>query len=265
MSEATDKLKLIGAQKIYEETHIALAYVKSIINEDFTTLNKVQFIGFISILEREYGLDLSTLKARGLSYFNDGKEEQEEEQGVFVVPQKKRKYTYVYIAVAAVALLVVAFNSNTQTKHTTHLDNKAIDSAKEVITPVPASVEKVTQKDENTTLEKTPEVVKEKEEVTPPKVVVEQSLKIIPRDKVWIGYIDEDTRVKKQTVISKPFSLDPQKSWLLSLGHGNINIDVDGNVTQYHSKNSVRFVYEDGKLKQLSIKEFKVLNKGRLW
>ena len=58
MSEGFEKLKKIGAQKIYEKTHIARANVEYILSKSFDKLPKVQFRGFISILERDYGLDL---------------------------------------------------------------------------------------------------------------------------------------------------------------------------------------------------------------
>jgi len=265
MSEEINKLKAIGAQRIYEDTHIALVYIKSVIDENFQALDKVQFVGFISILEREYSLDLSELKKKGLVHFEQEEPSKEEvKQGVFVVPQRKRKYTYIYIILIVIAFLIVALSSNSQEEKvsqttTTKLDNKAIDTAKKVIKPT------VAVEDKNITEEKKEEVVVAKKTIVPEKTIIAKSLKVIPRTKVWVGYIDKDAKVKKQKVTSKPFSLDAQHSWLLSFGHGNISIEVNGKVMKYNSPNSMRFLYEDGKLKELSISEFKAMNKGRLW
>lgn len=88
MSKDLKKLKSLGAQKIHEDTHIALRYVQSVIYESFEGLTKVQFLGFISILEREYQLDLSLLKIKGLEYFEDDASHGK----VFVVPEKKNKF-----------------------------------------------------------------------------------------------------------------------------------------------------------------------------
>jgi hypothetical protein len=270
MSDPIQKLKSIGAQKIYEDTHIALVYVKSVINENFDGLNRVQFVGFVSILEREYDLDLSALKAKGLIFFDAQEPNDKNSKGVFVVPKRKQKMTYIYIAIVAIIFLIVAIGTNMQETKTVKteekLDNKAIETAQKTIQPVVVKKEEL-KPDLNVTekpLVKEPETpAPKKEEVK--KVTVAKSFKIIPSTKVWVGYIQQDKRIKKQKVTARAFLLDPQKAWLLSFGHGNIKIEIDGKVKKYNSPDSVRFLYENGELKQLSIQEFKKLNKGRLW
>ena len=56
-----EKLREIGTHKIFERTHIAKKFVEDILNENFSSMNRVQFAGFLSILEREYNLDLHEL------------------------------------------------------------------------------------------------------------------------------------------------------------------------------------------------------------
>jgi hypothetical protein len=283
MSEEIKKLKSIGAQKIYEDTHIALAYVHSVLNENFDGLSKVQFVGFISILEREYSLDLTSLREKGLMFFDNQEPDYSKSHGVFVTPQKKRKLTYVYLSIAVVIFLLVAFMSSSQEKESVKtavvLDNKAIETAKQVIKPSPEINDvNETLKNNLTQEPEKPEsmlvvepVVKPTIEpvvepvVEPEKVVIVKSLKIIPSTKVWIGFIQQDTRIKKQKVIAKALSLDPEKPWLLALGHGNIEIEINGKIKKFSSLESIRFSYKNGELKQLSIKEFKALNEGRLW
>ena len=276
MSEELNRLKEIGAQKIYEDTHIALKHVQSVIHESFEGLNKVQFLGFLSILEREYNLDLSELKAKGLSYFENVTPKDESNKGVFVVPKRAKKFTFVYIGVALVLFALVAFFSleNENKSEVAKLDNTSIQSAQKTIEPELAKKALLLEEElEDGNISSTMETNSSKlVEIPAPikvapveEVVVVKSLQIKPLSKLWIGYIDEKTRVKKQTVITKPLDLDPNKSWLLSLGHGNIEIEIDGNIQKFHSTKSVRFLYSDGELTQLSIEGFKKLNKGRLW
>ncbi len=275
MSEDLNRLKEIGAQKIYEDTHIALKHVQSVIHESFEGLNRVQFLGFISILEREYKIDLTQLKTSGITYFDNMDPKEKTNQGIFVSPKRTKKFTLVYIIIALALFALVAFFSleNQDVSDVTKLDDTTIESVQKTIEPKNTIKPLTLTEDTNETNETkladvnmtvaTPPVEEEKTEEE--KAIVPQSLQIKPLSRLWIGYIDAKTRVKKQTVIKKPLSLDPTKEWLLSLGHGNVEIEIDGKVQKFHSTKSVRFVYENGRLKQLSIDEFKKRNKGRLW
>jgi hypothetical protein len=276
MSEDLNRLKEIGAQKIYEDTHIALKHVQSVIHESFEGLNRVQFMGFISILEREYRIDLSQLKKDGIAYFDSTNPKENINQGVFVSPKRTKKFTLVYIIIAVILFALVAFFSleNQDTSEVTKLDDTTIESVQKTMEPkdlikplsVKEDINNTNLVDTNMSVSATPVVEKTIEEVVEEKkAIVPQSLQIKPLSKLWIGYIDAKKRVKKQSVIKKTLSLDPTKEWLLSLGHGNVEIEIDGKVQKFHSTQSVRFIYKDGKLKQLSIDEFKKLNKGRLW
>lgn len=57
-------------ESISERTRIPLENLESLINGDWERLKKVQALGFISILEREYGADLSGLRKECRNYFD---------------------------------------------------------------------------------------------------------------------------------------------------------------------------------------------------
>jgi acyl carrier protein len=61
------------------------------LHETFDGLNSVQFVGFISILEREYNINLSELKAKGLEHFSEIKSKSTKPKKVFVVPKRQKK------------------------------------------------------------------------------------------------------------------------------------------------------------------------------
>ncbi|MGP1451071.1 MAG: hypothetical protein ACTTJS_08155 [Wolinella sp.] len=58
MEEAISKLRSIGIKEISLRTHIALNKIEGILEKDFARLDKTTAIGFVRILEREYGVDL---------------------------------------------------------------------------------------------------------------------------------------------------------------------------------------------------------------
>ena len=94
MSDGLNKLRGIGAQKIHELTHIARQHVQAVLHETFDDMNKIQFLGFVSILEREYGVDLSDLKAKGQEFYAGESSKLHQETKVFVSPKKKKSYTF---------------------------------------------------------------------------------------------------------------------------------------------------------------------------
>ena len=82
---------------------------------------------------------------------------------------------------------------------------------------------------------------------------------------MWLGYVDLATYKKGQKIFSDEFSLDPSKDWILAFGHGRINIEINGIIKKFENPKNIRFSYIDGELKEISLEEFKGLNKGRRW
>jgi hypothetical protein len=60
-----------GLEAVSEKTNISLDNLNRLINEDFEGLNRVKALGFLSILQREYGVDIGALDASIRSYFEE--------------------------------------------------------------------------------------------------------------------------------------------------------------------------------------------------
>ncbi len=297
MSEGLNKLKTIGAQKIHEKTHISTKHVQAILHESFEDINKLQFMGFVSILEREYNLKLDDLKSKGFKYFAELTPEPTENETVFVAPKKKKSYTKLYLFIVVLIFIAVALFSinsasllDNQTQNIEIEDKKdsVIESAKKIM----VVENNQSKKDDNISNDinktVTPLVVKEsKKKVLEPKKVeakpekevkaevktkkaeslktVKSSLVIKPKTKVWMGYIDLKTHKKHQTVFKNSFKFDTKKDWIIVFGHGYLNIDVDGKIKKYNTKSNLRFSYKNGKFKKIDLKEFRALNRGKTW
>jgi hypothetical protein len=256
-SEGFEKLKSIGAQKIHEKTHIAKYHVQSLLHNNFDEMTKIQFLGFVSILEREYGVHLDDLRERGLSHFLSRRVPQEENK-VFLEPKKTASNAKLYIVLLIVLFVFgMVYNFSKTTQETipdlAMHDNETIKIVQEEILKIPLD----TNLSDNAANE---EVLEIEQEPKP-----ELSLKIIPNAKLWLGYIDLATHKKSQITTAEAIELDPTKEWLLSLGHGDISVDVHGTLQKYNSANNIRFLYRDGVLQEISFKEFKELNKGAVW
>jgi len=280
MLEELNKLRDMGAQKIYEDTHISLKYVQSIIHESFEDLTKVQFMGFVSILEREYSQDLPQLRKKGLAFLDEEIVKSKTESTVLGVAEPKKNFTFIYVVIILLIFAAAVYYSFEYTQKKSpqkDIDNSAINSAKSNIKKSIMLVDDNSSLSKNVVIEQNITTTKEANEsvkineikkVIPKKVIAvtkDAPLIIRTQKRLWIGYINKTDNIQKQTVIKHDFTLDSSKIWLLSLGHGQVSIEVHGKKRRYNQAKTMLFIYENGELKQLKKAEFKKLNKGRLW
>ncbi|MEK6658794.1 MAG: hypothetical protein AABY36_03830 [Campylobacterota bacterium] len=310
MSEDFEKLKSIGVQKIHEATHIPRVHVQAILDENFEDMHSVQLAGFISILEREYSINLSKLRDKSKEYFESKKPVHKTKKSatLLIASKKKRKLTPVYIALGVVVFVMFAIFNKPSDSEISKIDNSAIKSAQDSLLVV-ADEKNASKADDNTTtnaqnplesatqqeimqnpVEPVAQLIKQEavQDVTPEaiaKVVQEvtqeanktaviepskettheSSLKIISKNKVWLGYIDlSDYKQNQKTVVGE-FTLDSAKNWLLVLGHGLVEIEVGGVVKKFEKAQNIRFSYINSELKEIDAEEFKKLNRGVKW
>lgn len=262
MSEALDRLQKLGAQKIHEDTHIPIKHVQAILHGSFEGFTKVQFLGFVSILEKEYDLELEGLKESGEEFFVQ-KNITTEDDPLFVSQNQKKKknttalYAALTVGIFIVAIMISLFSSSESDSLEPAVDNSVIESVEKSIV-----VENNSSKDdENSTLIEVEKVQKEAKK----EAARIRSFKIVPRTKVWFGYIDVGTNKHYQKTLKGEIELDPAKVWLLLFGHGHIDIYLNEELVPFKSHENLRFLYKNGTVKAISASEFKTLNRGRKW
>lgn len=287
MEENLQILKEIGAQKIHKDTHISREYVQALIHGSYDGLNAVQFNGFISILEREYSVDLSELKRKGKEHFGGEDSASESSKKVFVTPQKQKNNSPMYIWAGIILFAAVLYYSfvylSSMANVDQTIDNTQIEDAQKIaiILEEPKKIEaSMTVEESNSTQDtqetQTIEVVLEEnvseESVEAVKIEVKKeiieeikTLKILPKSKIWAGYINIKTNQKYQKIFRKEFTLDVTKDWLLLFGSGTVHLEVNTKKQTFSSKQNMRFKYVDGEFEKITVTEFKSLNKGRKW
>ncbi len=279
MSESLNILKELGAQRIHKETHITKEYVQSIIHETFDGMNSVQFIGFISILEREYKLNLSDLKAKGEEYFKEDNAKSANEKKVFVVPKKKKSYAALYTSLVILIFLsfiyyIFVYLASTTTLNVQTIDNTKIKNAQKSITQTLQAKRSAVDVNEtnSSAIKITSDINATKKEIVAEVEILEEevvkeknTLKLVPKNKIWAGYINIKTNQKYQKIFRKTFTFDPEKDWLLLFGAGTVKLEINGEIKKFSSRQNLRFKYVDGELTKIKIEEFKRLNKGRKW
>ena len=293
MSEGFERLKQIGSERIHKETHISLKHLDAMLNEDFSSITRVQFLGFISILEREYHIDLSDYKENSLALLVDNSPYSSSESHLFVVAKKQTNYTPLYIFITFIIFASVAYMSIDLAPSQESFgveDNNVIKEAKKIVENKIQTREIEIQKEQDTAeknLQVASQEIKEVEEIpldekieeekvvdnkeleekesTPVVEKSEQELFIAPKSKVWLGYIDLKSGKKKSLTVKESFNIKLKNDFLFMFGHGRVDLKLDD--TEYHFKTAktLRLLYKDRKLTKISAKEFKALNKGKKW
>jgi len=91
---------------ISRRTRIPLENLEAIVHRDWPRLQKVQALGFLSILEREYHVDLSDLKADCRAYYAELGPVEEKEP--LIVPPTEREENGRWLRIALLLLLLIA-------------------------------------------------------------------------------------------------------------------------------------------------------------
>lgn len=86
-------LRQIGLQEVSKKTHIEVKQLEYMINNQYEKLNKINTIGFVKILSREYKLDLSDWLDGFYTYWYDNKvEDDAHKEKIFIRAKSERSY-----------------------------------------------------------------------------------------------------------------------------------------------------------------------------
>lgn len=236
-----EKLKEIGATEIHKKTHISVAEINAIFNKDFSYFNRAKALGFIKILEREYGVDLSLWSDEYKEYDKD----HAKEDGIFVSAEEERegssRVVVVAIIVAAVAVaLFLLFSQEPKDEPVViEQDLSVIEEAKEAV--VQNSLDLNESEEEPVT-----------EEIKEEPVVAKNSFYIESSRDLWIGIYYNDNGQREGNVSKGIVELDPNRNQVITLGHGDFKLVYKDEVIEPKSNNLYRYRLKDGVLTKMS-------------
>ena len=289
MSNEINKLKEIGTEKIHEATHIPPMIIEAILNEDYGEMTKVQILGFISILEREFSVDLSSLKQSFQS--EEGKLAEakpiEADESESITSRMNKKW--LLAAALALLLVIVLFavigGGDKQEVQSVEVVTEVVTEDETATTSVEDVEERasVSQKpDEETVpneeIESNEETASDEDSsdselaaVPVPEKSVEKKpaapeyFYILPKLNLWIGLIDLSTHKRSVKITQDMVELDAKKTWLLVFGHGSFKIENGEQVLDFNRQSKLRFLYEDGEIREIDVAEYKARNRGKNW
>jgi len=195
--ENFEQLQKLGSKEIASATHIPLAHVELILNKEFEQFKKPQFFGFLSIIEREYKIDLSGLKQEYLFALAQEKISQEDnfdlaetsskayEKGKSLLENRKVVYAAgasVVVVLIIVFISMIDFSSSKEEK--IEINNTAIDKAKKNLNIEPVHAANVDEMMQDNDIESA-EFGQDEQEAnsTKPKKAKTQSVKKTPTKK----------------------------------------------------------------------------------
>jgi hypothetical protein len=264
-----EDLQSLGTEKIHEQTHISRDKVELLIGKVYGEIGRVQFMGYVSILEREYGIDLSEIKEEYINFYKNNADMLTPKPSVILQATSNTKPKWVLAGLVLIALLLGS-GYFLQGKLST-VPQEEVMNLTTLAVEVVDEVEDVNVSDTNETNITNPvvntlgssDINKSKVPMKP--LVLSKELNILPKYKVWYGMIDLESGEKIQNITKEPIVIDTTKNWLIIMGHGRVEIVYPEGKTLLEDRNTVYFICEQGTLKQISNKEFIERNGGKNW
>ena len=272
-----EDLQALGTEKIHERTHISRDKVDLVLTKSFAQIGRVQFMGYISILEREYDIELSGIKEEYTQFCQSNPSVLAPKESVILQAASNTKPKWI-AAGAAVIIGLIAGGYYLQGTMSSEPNDDLLNLTTASVQVVETNETNVTDMNETNQSTAIPVVKTEtNQSVVQPiqpamqqpavssAVVGGQSTQIVPQFKVWYGMIDLSTGKKMQNITADPITVDPTKTWLIVLGHGRVELSSTEGKKVLNDRNTVHFVCENGLFKQITQQEFIERNGGKNW
>lgn len=270
MTETLKKLHEIGIDEIHAKTHISIHSLKAILEERFADINPIQYKGFLTLIEADMYLSMDELRDSYQAYREDTGQLEDSRELFINTPKESKNYKPLIISGISI-LLIILFISSISSEKTVQdsvempSQNSAIEDATKHLTKLDKTKEKVKADKSSSKVQgvATFNATQAKDDET--KAVNTHPFVLYPKEALWIGVINIDTDEQRDTITSAPYVLDENANLLISLGHGMVKVDLNGDVQNISDTGRVRFVYKNGKINRISLDKFKELNKGKSW
>ena len=284
--------------ELLEEQSIKTMSQKTMISEDdlenltlgkFDTLNRVKAFGFISILEREYDVDLTLMKSDAEEFYNEHNEDQSFKSELPMAKEERRSgggFSFIWLLLlllVGLAYYVTQVDKGAIHKYAPFLENLMDQNtdAKEVVEVIKQKAEVKTEVVEKVTEVVTPksdtkesdkktlygvEVISENKTDVKEVTAVNESIVIIPKRSLWFGLVDAKTKKRKHFTVSEPYTLElAEKEWLIATSTASFTLrDITGDKIYKNAKSNY-FKVDKAGIYKLSKAEYVASGGYRKW
>ncbi|MDY6057493.1 MAG: hypothetical protein SPI60_06770 [Campylobacter lanienae] len=296
MANGIEKLLEMDLKEVTKRTHIETEYLEYMCEKNYEKLRKLNASGFAKILSREYDLDLQDWIDEYNAYC---KENGCVGNSNCSVAPKIPAYTpksdnsrvlsviLILVLIVVAIVWVVKFTDILDSVELPNFDKNqgvayssasVVELAKDNLQTTENSItslqienissesnETTAIKDDNKTLESNLTIANI--EIQAP-IMIENSdkiAKIIPNKTIWIGIKNLDGTNKKSYTTKNAIDLNLSIDQLIQTGHGELTLEQDGQKKKFEFQKPLRFVVENGAIKEIDYAEFVKFNKGAQW
>lgn len=265
---AIETLRALGVETISMQTHISPDNVRKLLDGDFEAFSAIQFNGFVTIIEREYDLDLSEWRHRFSAQTAESEaplNAQEDDPFTNAAKAERQKRMSILILGGLLAVVILATYlvlSGGEKEEKIELNNTAIEKAEANMASMGAASSALT-------LQRSVAIQQARQSETAAasstKSAEYDDLIIRPRSNVWLGVIDADTHRRQTRTTDTPWRLDGSHRWLVVTGHGYVTFDCGEQTHAFARKKRILLLYEKGACREVDAAAFRAENGGRIW
>jgi hypothetical protein len=264
-----DIFKNIANEELYAKTYITYSNLDDIKNKNFKAFSRFKFNGFIDILAKRLDMDFSELRDEANRFYDEI-----EPQSVVIEQQYNnndgmnvdRKIALTIGAIVVVVALILVFlfnpNSDTHSEITPPIDQIPTEQTQiiqtEIIPPIETNETNLSETNQTSQLNN-------EKNITTQTSNIADGVKIIPNKYIWVGVINLETKEKKEYSGSNEIVLDKTKKQIVVVDGAYITIKVGDIENKYAQDGRVRFLVENGEIKEIRFAQFKELNNGKAW
>jgi len=257
-----------STQDISKKTMISEANIDLLVAEDFSLLPKIKTMGFISILERDYNIDLSQLRKNALSYY-DNRTDLEESSYITSSQINEKKGRSKLFPLIILGLLAYAswyfftqFDKKTLSTLLPFIEDKTKTTEKQVtkeFTPPSEAISSVAQS-------KKSNVETSINTVNVHTSINNQKILLIPEKKLWFGLIDMENGQREHFSITQKYEIDvTKKSWLLVTSPANFSLINHNETQEYNDARSHYFKVSKAGVEALTRDEYVTQGGYKRW
>ena len=263
--DCLEKLQQIGIKKINQETRISVGVLENILEKRFDKIQRVWVVGFLPILERQYGMDLSWWLEEYDAYYLAHQDEKQasvyriKELELDTQRQKYDNFQSLFqrfsikkalISIGVLLLLVLMvflykFFSDSESESVGYsiVEEHGMDAdgnKSDIYSQLGVNANE-----------------KEPEPLPPLPMPKEGEVMITPKGDLWFQILNPNTQDKQDKTIKDTLIMPiPEEGTLIIFGHKGFSLTYKDGSKEYDGGGPIRFIVENGRLRYIKYSDY---------
>lgn len=263
--DCLEKLQQIGIKKINQETRISVGVLENILEKRFDKIQRVWVVGFLPILERQYGVDLSWWLEEYDAYYLAHQDEKQ--ANVYRIKEleldtQQQKYDHfqslfqrfslkkALISIGVLLLLVLMvfvykFFSDSESGSVGYsvVEEHGMDAdgnKSDIYSQLGVNANE-----------------KEPEPLPPLPMPKDGEVMITPKGDLWFQVLNPKTQDKQDKTIKDTLIMPiPEEGTLIIFGHKGFSLTYKDGSKEYDGGGPIRFIVENGRLRYIKYSDY---------